>query len=223
MLKRLIVISLIALAVLWMLLGGNKVDYLALEPQLKASRILSSTGQKLPEFELLDHHQQAFNRDRLKDRWSLVFFGYTHCPDVCPTGLMDMASIKMLLKSQGLTVPEIFFITFDPKRDTTELLKTFVTHFDKDFVGVSGSKAQIDQLIKPFGAYYERVFYQNNKPVTLKPNEVLPEGVEQYLINHTASIYLISPEARIVADFPAPHSPVKVVDDLTLLLTDESH
>ena len=223
MLKRLSFISLIALAALWVLLGGNRVDYLSLEPQLKVSRILSSTGQALPEFALLDHHQQAFNRDRLKGRWSLVFFGYTHCPDVCPTGLMDMASIKMLLKRQGLKVPEIFFITFDPKRDTPELLKTFVTHFDQDFVGVSGGKAQIDQLIKPFGAYYERVFYQHNKPITLKPDETLPAGVDQYLINHTASIYLINPEARIVADFPAPHSPTKVVDDLTLLLTDESH
>lgn len=223
MLKRLSFILLLALVALWVLLSGNKVDYLSLEPQLKVSRILSSTGQSLPAFELLDHHGQVFNKDRLSNHWSLVFFGYTHCPDVCPTGLMDMANIKMLLKDRGLTLPEIFFITFDPQRDTPELLKTFVTHFDKDFVGVSGSKAQIDQLIKPFGAYYERVFYQDNKPITLKPNEVLPAGVEQYLINHTASIYLISPEARIVADFPAPHSPVKVVDDLTVLLTDESH
>ena len=223
MLKRLSFISLIALAALWVLLGGNRLDYLSLEPQLKVSRILSSSGQALPEFELLDHHQQAFNRDRLKDRWSLVFFGYTHCPDVCPTGLMDMASIKMLLKNQGIKAPEIFFITFDPKRDTADLLKTFVTHFDKDFIGVSGDKAQIDQLIKPFAAYYERVFYQDGKPVTLKPSETLPAGVDQYLINHTASIYLINPQARIVADFPAPHSPAKVVDDLALLLTYETN
>jgi protein SCO1/2 len=96
-------------------------------------------------------------------------------------------------------MPTVVAITFDPLRDTPEVLKEYITHFDKDFIGVSGEQAQIDQLIKPFGAYYERVIYdKKGKPVTLKAGEKLPKGSLEkgYVSNHTAWIYCAVMESQ---------------------------
>jgi protein SCO1/2 len=83
----------------------------------------------------------------LKKGWSLLLFIYTHCPDVCPTELLDMSQLKNLMaKDKTAHMPTVVAITFDPLRDTPEVLKEYITHFDKDFIGVSGEQAQIDQL-----------------------------------------------------------------------------
>ena len=102
------------------------------------------------------------------------------------------------------------------------MLKKYVRYFDKDFIGVSGQQSQIDQLIKPFGAYYERVIYdKNDKPVILKANEKLPKNAlkDGYIINHTAWIYLINPEGQIFAGFPTPHKPSEMIKDIKLIMS----
>ena len=95
-----------------------------------------------------------------------------------------------------------------------------MTHFDKTFVGVSGDMQQIDQLVKSLGAYYERVVYDDEgKSVTLKKHEPLPEdAIEKgYIINHTARIYLISPDGQVLAGFPTPHKVNDMAGDIKLL------
>jgi len=190
--------------------------------QLKASYILDNPNKPLPKFSLLDHNRQLFDNERLKQGWSLLLFIYTHCPDVCPTELLDMAQLKRLITDdKTMNTPAVVAITFDPLRDTPEVLKEYITHFDKDFIGVSGDQAQIDQLIKSFGAYYERVIYdKKGKSITLKAGDKLPEGAleEGYVINHTAWIYLISPKGEIFAGFPSPHKPNEMMQDIKLIM-----
>ncbi|CAB9543339.1 Cytochrome oxidase biogenesis protein Sco1/SenC/PrrC, thiol-disulfide reductase involved in Cu(I) insertion into CoxII Cu(A) center [Bathymodiolus brooksi thiotrophic gill symbiont] len=190
--------------------------------QLKASYILHNPDKPLPKFSLLDHNRQLFDNERLKKGWSLLLFIYTHCPDVCPTELLDMSQLKNLMaKDKTAHMPTVVAITFDPLRDTPEVLKEYITHFDKDFIGVSGEQAQIDQLIKPFGAYYERVIYdKKGKPVTLKAGEKLPKGSLEkgYVINHTAWIYLINPKGEIFAGFPSPHKTSEMMQDIKLMM-----
>lgn len=194
-------------------------NYSDLKKQLKASHILHKPDKKLHNFSLVDHNNEIFNNTRLQDQWTLLTFIYTHCPDVCPTALMDMASIKSKLKSGDLeSTPEFVAITFDPKRDTPKVLKAYVEYFDKDFIGVSGEQSQVDKLIKPFGTYYERSIKVDGKTVIIPNGVELPEGIKNYSINHTAWLYLLSPDGQIFAGFPTPHRPSVIAEDITLIL-----
>lgn len=132
---------------------------------------------------------------------------------------MDMVQLKAQLKANNTLVPETVFITFDPERDTPAMLDKFLAYFDQDFIGLTGTQSEIDRLIKPFGAYYERVVYEDNKERVLKKSEPLPAGTQSYLINHTAWMYLIAPSGEIFASFPAPHKPVLMAEDIKTLIS----
>jgi len=193
----------------------NTDDYQPLKKQLKVSHILHNTNKKLPDFSLIDHNKQVFDNARLKGKWTLLTFIYTHCPDVCPTVLMDMSMLKSSLIKKDIEA-EFVVITFDPLRDTPEVLKTYVTHFDKNFLGVSGEQKQIDQLIKPFGTYYERSVEIDGKSVIIPNGQPMPKDTTGYSINHTAWLYLISPDGQIFAGFPTPHTPSSMAKDIEL-------
>ena len=194
-------------------------DYQSLKNQTKASDILHNMNRELPNFALIDHNQTEFDNDSFKGKWTLVSFIYTHCPDICPTVLMDMSMLKSILVKRSLKeVPEFVAITFDPKRDTPKLLKNYVTHFDSGFLGVSGEQKSIDQLVKVFGAYYERSFEVEGKSVIIPNGQPMPNDVIDYSINHTALLYLISPDGRIFASFPMPHEPFLMADDVELFI-----
>ncbi len=198
---------------------NTDTGYNTLKNQLKASHILHKPDRKLVDFSLVDHNEKPYNNARLKDQWTLLTFIYTHCPDVCPTALMDMASIKKILESGDLkTIPKFVAITFDPKRDTPKVLKTYMTYFDKEFIGVSGDQSQIDGLIKPFGTYYERSIEVDGKTVIIPNGAELPKGVKHYSINHTAWLYLLSPDGQIFAGFPTPHRPKVIAKDVELII-----
>jgi len=197
-------------------------NYKSLTPQLAVAQIMHDPDKKLPIFSLLDHNSNVFNNDGLKDHWSLLLFIYTHCPDVCPTELANIAMLKSYLEGeQAAVIPNVIAITFDALRDTPKVLKTYVAHFDKDFIGVSGDQKNIDQLVKYFGAYYERVIYDDNdKPVTLKRNDPLPNNAIEkgYIINHTATTYLVSPDGQVLAGFPISHNIKNMANDINLIV-----
>ncbi len=216
--KSILAIVLIAIfALVIIVFSSDNTDYKKLKRALKTSTLLVNPDKALVNFSLLDHNGDIFDNARLKNQWTLLFFGYTHCPDVCPTGLMDMNQLKKILKQRGLPSPEVVFVTFDTQRDSAEVLKSYVTFFNKDFIGVTGKQAQIDNFIKPFGAYYERVIEVEGKQKILTKTDKIPAGINTYLINHTAWIYLLSPDGQIFAGFPAPHRVEKMADDIKLL------
>ncbi|SMN00083.1 Cytochrome oxidase biogenesis protein Sco1/SenC/PrrC, putative copper metallochaperone [uncultured Candidatus Thioglobus sp.] len=212
-----IVIVLLTLSVYFF---GAEKNYRAFGKQLEVSHILYKPNEPLLDFSLLDHNNKPFTNENLKGNWTLMLFIYTHCPDVCPTELFDMAQLKKLMEKQGMNAPKVVVVTLDPLRDTPEVLKQYVSHFDKDFLGVTGQKTQIDKLIKPFGAYYERVINdKDGKQFILKADDKLPKSAlkQGYIINHTAWIYLINPEGQIFAGFPTPHKASKMAVDIKLI------
>lgn len=221
--KLLTSIGVVVLGILTFYFTSANKNYQTLKEQLKVSHIVYNPDKPLLSFSLIDHNNQVFDNSSLKDGWTLLLFIYTHCPDVCPTELLDMANLKQLMvKDKVANIPKVVAITFDPLRDTPKVLKKYVRYFDKDFIGVSGQQSQIDQLIKPFGAYYERVIYdKNDKPVILKADEKLPKNAlkDGYIINHTAWIYLINPEGQIFAGFPTPHKPSEMIKDIKLIMS----
>jgi len=130
----------------------------------------------------------------------LLSFGYTHCPDVCPTTLAKFAEVRRLLGAEGERVQGVF-VTIDPERDTAELLRAYVPAFDPTFVGLRGTEAQTDAVTKAFHANYQIVQYQGNT-----------------LVDHTASTYIIDAAGVPRVLSPYDQSARALADDVLALL-----
>jgi len=129
-------------------------------------------------FQLIDTSGRAVNQDLLKGKWSVVFFGFTHCPDICPTTLFEMAQVEPLLGNKARTLQTVF-ISIDPGRDSVAQMKTYVANdaFPKRLVGLTGSVTQVDAAAKAYRVYYQKV----------------GEGGD-YPVNHAAYSYLMNPK-----------------------------
>lgn len=145
---------------------------------------------------LIDQHGKAFSENRLHGSWSFVFFGYTHCPDICPTSMLTLKQVSKLLRDDmdTDTPTQFVFISVDPDRDTPEVLANYISYFDEEFIGTTGTKADIDHVTMQFGAGYAK----DSGPQSDR---------DTYLISHTASYFLVDPRGRIVGAFSPPHDP----------------
>lgn len=132
-------------------------------------------------FELTDHTGHVRTLADYRGKVVAVFFGYTQCPDVCPTTLAEMAQVKKQLGADGDRL-QVLFITVDPERDTQDVLAGFVPAFDPGFVGLRGDKAQTEKAEKDFKIFVQRVPGKDGK---------------SYTIDHTAGTYLFDPQGRI--------------------------
>ena len=157
---------------------------------------------KLDEFMLTADDDSVFSNQSLKDKWSLLFFGYTHCPDVCPLTLHQLAQANKELADKLDSTPNIIMVSVDPDRDTSEILQKYVRSFGENVSGVTGKNEELDKLTSQLG-----IFYKANKH----------EG-ENYSVNHSAAVILINKNAEFHAVFSAPHSIEHFVSDLPLLL-----
>ncbi len=135
---------------------------------------------------------------RLKHRWSLLFFGFTHCPDVCPTTLGMLAQTeKALANLPDERRPQIVLISVDPQRDTPQQLASYVKFFSPSFTGVTGTQDAIDDFARALGV-----------PVAISPTD---NG--DYTVDHSAAIFLVDPDGAMRALFSTPHSPAIIADD----------
>lgn len=133
------------------------------------------------EFSLIDHNGNRVTEADFLGRWQLVFFGFTHCPDVCPTTLAYMANVLDRLGEEVERVAPIF-ITVDPSRDTPEVMAEYVQAFHPKLVGLTGSEAEVAAAAQSFRVYYEKM-----------EEETAPDG---YLMAHSGHVYLMTPEGR---------------------------
>ncbi|AQZ54271.1 SCO family protein [Martelella mediterranea] len=132
-------------------------------------------------FELTTHLGETLTNEELEGKPYLVFFGFTHCPDVCPTTLFELTS---LFDDLGPAADKItpLFITVDPERDTPELLASYLTSFDSRIIALRGTKDQTEQAAKAFAAFYEKV----------------PLEGGNYTMDHTAGVYLVNAEGNFM-------------------------
>ncbi len=146
----------------------------------------------LTAFAFTDYENRPFDLSRLKGKWSFLFFGYTHCPDICPTTLATLARAhENIVKSTvGAKDVQFVLISVDPNRDTASKLKQYVDYFDTTFLGVTGDNAQIGNLAGQLGAAYQ---------VAITP------GIENYPVYHSTAVFLLDPQARYHAVFTPPH------------------
>lgn len=178
----------------------------AAAPRTLATGTLLTPPKPLPAFELVDHTGAAFDATRLQNRWTLLFFGFTTCPDVCPTTLALLARIeKSSSDLPASSQPQVVLVSVDPERDSPEQLAQYVGFFSPSFIGVTGSQAQIDAFTRAMGV-----------PVAKRP---LGEG--GYTVDHSGSIFVIDPSGAMRALFSPPHSHEALTADLRNLLTSE--
>jgi len=169
-------------------------------PQLQQATLLP-TAKTLSDFRLVDQQGAPFTRDDLKGHWTFAFFGYTHCPDVCPTSLAMLARVLRNLdnNSQLSTRPRGLFVSVDPQRDTPAVLAAYLPYFHPDFQGATGDPEQITALTRQLGILAARA-----------PGD---SGDGDYLVDHSAAIILFDPHGRYYALFNVPHDPDKMVSD----------
>ncbi|MBF0191107.1 MAG: SCO family protein [Magnetococcales bacterium] len=164
--------------------------------------VLLPSPRALQPFALTDHENRPFDPQRLLKKWTFLFFGYTHCPDVCPVSMGLLAEVYALLEKQpgGLAAIQGVFVSVDTQRDTTELLKAYVPYFHPEFLGVTGPQEQIRAFSKQLGAYY----------VLPSPSD---KGDDSSLISHSSVFFLLDPKGQFVALFqPQMHQPAIIAE-----------
>lgn len=146
-------------------------------------------------FSLVDQTGKAVTEKDYQDKWKLVFFGFTHCPDVCPTALNTVASVMTSLGTSADRLTPIF-ITVDPTRDTPKVMAEYVSAFDKRIVGLTGTEPQVAKAAKAFRVYYARVQQKSAR--------------DGYTMSHSSFMYLMAPNGRFVTHFGHGDKPADI-------------
>lgn len=174
-------------------------------PDLASLKVLPEP-RVIADFDLLDQDGKPFALQRLRGTWSLLFFGFTYCPDICPGTLYDLEQVHRALgDAPGISdAHQVVFVSVDPERDTPARLAEYVTYFDPDFQGVTGAPEQLAPLAMQIGVAYR-----------IEPHEA---GDPNYAVDHSASVFLVDPDARLYGIFPSPHDPALMIRDLLTVL-----
>jgi protein SCO1/2 len=159
--------------------------------------------QPLPSTVLTGQDGSDFDRAKLHGRWSLMFFGFTHCPGICPMTLMTLAQTKKQLGGLASDEqPQIVFVSVDPERDTPDLVARYMSQFDPSFTGVTGSVAAIDEFTAGLGIAHKKI----------------GAATDDYMVDHTAAIMMIDPQGRRVAVFSPPFTAEHLATDYMRML-----
>lgn len=191
--------AVVALAALTL---GGVASYMTSRPVAPAiDGLLWPQSKALTAIALEDHRHQPFTLERLKGRWTLLFFGYTHCPDVCPVTLSVLKNALALMAGAGTGTepPQVVFVSVDPARDTLDHLAAYVGHFNPEFLGVTGTEPDLKALVRQLGVLY-----------------ILgePDAGGEYLVDHTAAVFLVDPRGHLVALFQAPHDAATIAGNI---------
>ena len=200
-LRKLLVIGLVITA----FAGGTVFMVLALQGPRGIPQHATILPQPaaLPQFRLRDHNGADFNKGSFNDRWSLVFFGFTHCPDICPATLQQLVVARSrVLQEAESSFPNIVLISVDPERDTPEVLAKYVGHFGDDVTGVTGSLDELRNLTSSLGIFFEKSFRE----------------IGDYSVDHSAVVVVINRSGEFHGLFSAPHDIEHFVSDIPLIM-----
>ena len=151
--------------------------------------LIFESPRRVSDFSLMDHHGNEFSRDALQGSWTLIFFGFTFCPDICPTTMIELNDFQGFI--EGTEVEDQFrvvMVTVDPARDTQEQLAVYVPFFNADFLGVTGDFLDIHRFATELNTPFRRV----------------PGGGENYQMDHSANVVIINPRGDYHGFIKAP-------------------
>jgi protein SCO1/2 len=172
-------------------------------PQPQTATLLPAATD-LAEFSLLDQDGEPFTRSDFAGRWNLVFFGFTHCPDVCPLTLQVLANARQLMIDDGQEeLPRIVLVSVDPERDTPAVIGQYVSNFGEDTIGLSGELSELRKLTDGLGIFFEK------------------SGVDgdSYSVDHSAVVIVVDPDGRFHSLFGAPHKAENFAHDLAIIMS----
>lgn len=174
-------------------------------PLTTKTATLLPQAKPLPAVHLQQHSGAEFTLDNALGHWSVLFFGYTYCPDVCPTTLMLLKQVKAQLMQHNPPVSPVqfIFVSIDPVRDTLERLGPYVTYYDPDFIGVTGSAEELQRLTSALGI------------LAVKVPGATPTA--PYLMDHSMALIVLNPQAQMQALFSAPTDAAAITADLITL------
>ena len=183
----------------------NLPTFISKTPVLETGKALAQP-MELVAFDLVDHTGKPFQYKDLKEEWSLIFFGYSKCPDVCPTTVFKLTEIYRILDEDNAVEqqPQVVFVSIDPERDKPEILKEYLTSFNPKFIGVTGTLDEIKKLTTKLSVYFQKI----------------GDDEENYLyeMNHTAGLFLTNPDGKLVASFKPTATPKELSLDVKKIL-----
>jgi len=158
--------------------------------------------RQLAEFNLVDDKGEIFLPEQFNNKWNILFFGFTYCPDICPLTMKQMSDVKEMLGEDAQKI-RVFLVSVDPDRDKPENLRVYLDNFSNNFRGLTG---EIDQIYK-FSTQVNAPFF----PVVNNPEP-------NYTVDHSGSLVLIDPDAKYAGFFRAPHDTSKITKALASIL-----
>jgi len=175
------------------------------QPALElATGTLLLPSHALPDFSLIDSHGRSFGPANLRGHWTMMFFGYTNCPDFCPTTLTTLAALQKRLRLENSARPQVIFVSVDAKRDTPEQLAKYVPYFDPEFIGLTAAdQTAIEAFAQKWGV----------------PVMVLPAKDGNYTVDHSAAIFVLDPAGRLAAVLSGPFSVDALQSDFRRIVT----
>ena len=182
---------LLAGAALWQFSQAHSFAGVAKPPQSPA-----------PEITLTDDRGAVFQLSALRGRWVLLAYGYTHCPDVCPLTLSNLNQALQLLGA-GAGDVRVVFVSVDPERDTVPVMHDYVTHFNPNFTGLTGTAGEVAVAAQAYGVRYEKV---------------ATTSASGYAVSHSAYVYLIDPQFNWRLTYPFGVTPEEIAGDLRYLM-----
>lgn len=155
-------------------------------------------------FDLKGSNKTAFNNASLNHQWTMIFFGFTTCPTICPVTMTELSKMATLLEKQGVKpLPHVVLVSLDPERDTLKKLRAYVTAFNPNFIGARGaSEDAVKAMAQEMGVAYAKIKTNN----------------ENYNIEHTGTIMLFNPQGQLAAFFTMPHDAAKLAEDYKMAL-----
>jgi protein SCO1/2 len=187
-------LTLVAVVVFMLVIVGGFV-YRIQQPRVMTPVVMKFNGLYLletprdfGELNLVDHHGNPFTRERFVGQWSLVFFGFTYCPDICPTTMAFLDRLAGELEGTEAEDTQVVLVSVDPARDTVEQLAEYVPYFNPDFIGVTGEFLDIHRFATALNTPFRKV----------------PGQDENYLVDHSANVVLINPRGDYHGFFKAP-------------------
>ncbi len=162
---------------------------------------LGSVGEALVggPFDLVDHRGRPVDETLLEGRLTLLYFGFTYCPDFCPTELANMVAAKDALAARGVDA-QLVFVTVDPERDDQQTLSDYVTAFHPDMIGLRGSPEQVRAAAQAYRVYVQKV--------------ETPDAPDGYTMDHSTFVYAMGPDGRFITQFGYATPPERVADKL---------
>lgn len=146
------------------------------------------------DFNLVDQNNQPYTLEALKGKWTLIYFGFTHCPDICPTTLMQLSKVVNSLEPEIKANTQVLMVTADPARDTPEKLKIYIEHFNKDFNAITGEFLAVKRLAGDLNVAFNKVMLDNG----------------DYTIDHSGNLILINPHGHYHGFFKPPFELAKL-------------